>query len=76
MRFSEPYLTSIGAVELDAEIIVRATRVVTGRQDNASSHIQLANQARNCRCGQDTILPNHQSCDLQKKFWLKLYFLL
>ena len=48
-------------VVLDAEVFVRAARVVTGRQDQAAQRLALADHVAGRRGGQDAALTDHHT---------------
>ena len=54
---------TVGEIILDAEIILGASRVVTGRQENPARSLALANNMTGGRCGQDTVLADQELLD-------------
>lgn len=64
------YCTSIGSIELDAEVSIRSSGVVTGCKDNSTNSFDLPDHTRHSWCRHDAILTNyettHLSADIDK----------
>ena len=58
-------LTSVGTVELDAEVSVRTTGVVAGGEDNPAHCFMFPNQTGHCRGRKDAVLAHNQPLYLQ-----------
>jgi hypothetical protein len=53
--------SAVGGVELDAEIFIRPTGIVAGRQDDSASGVVLANQMRRGGRGQNAARADYRT---------------
>lgn len=73
--YLEPH-TSISNIKLHSKLSPWSSRTVAGREDDSTSCLDLPDNAGDCRCRQDAILPDNQSSDLnrpEKKNQFKLH---